>query len=551
MLPTLVEQLAADSFRVSLPAMLPEIALCATIVGMLLAKLLPGLRQLDSFWFALAGTAIAAGLLLREAAGGLGTIGSHELFTGMLVHDPLGVFARGLLLLVALFFVPLVKITGLANRHEAQDLFTLVLGALLGMCLMTRANHLMMVFLAVEMASVPSYVLVGIVKGRRRAGEAALKYSVYGAAAAGVMLYGISLVAGVLGTAHLPTLGQRLVAAASLPSSDEQLGVLMVLALGGVLTLVGIAFKLSAAPFHFWAPDVFAGAPAEVGGFLSTASKAAALVLLVRLLVVAVPHNALLASTHKEHATNEYTVSFASVPPSAAVSDEPVRRFLTVAIAGVALLTCTLGNLAAFGQTNAKRLLAYSTIAHAGYLLMPLAAATQLAGTDPTAANAAIGAMLFYAVGYVFMNLTAFAVVAFIRNAHATENLADYAGLASVLPFVTTALIFAALSLLGLPPLVGFFGKLGVLRSLAEASGGLMMLLLVAAVLNTAASVFYYLRIVKLTCIDPLEGDPPAESLSLVARGWLVLATMPLLLLGLFPETLARLAAEASRGLFG
>lgn len=553
MLPTLLEQLAADTTRISLPAFVPEVVLCATIVALLFTRLLPVVRRVDPFWIALAGVVVAGLAILREAPEGLAAVERQELFTGMLVHDPLGVFSRGLLMVFALLFVPLVRITGLANRHDGQDLYTLVLGGLIGMCVMSRANHLLTVLIGVEMASVPSYVLAGIVKGRRRSGEAALKYSVYGAATAGVMLYGISLIAGVLGSAHLPTLGVR---AAELVTSldDPQLAQLTVLALGATLLLVGIAFKLSAAPFHFWAPDVFAGAPAEVGGFLSTASKLAALVLLVRLLAAAAPHDAMLARA----ATADSPPRVIQVAENTAAepASDPLRNYLVSALAIVSAATCTLGNLAAFGQMNAKRLLAYSTIAHAGYLLMPLAAAVQLAKSDPAAANAATSAMLFYATGYLFLNLTAFAVVAMVRNTRGTEYLPDYAGLGRTAPIAAGAIAVASLGLLGLPPLVGFFGKFALLQSLVAAAGTQMTILLVLAVANTGASVFYYLRLVRLTLVEsppapgaeePIDRSPMPN----LARAWLLVAAAPIVIFGLFPDALAQLTLAAARGVFG
>ena len=214
----------------------------------------------------------------------MGDVGRQEIFTGMLVYDSLTVFFRMFLLAFAFWFIILVRMTGLADKQDGQDFYSLLLGSTLGMCLMASANHLMTVFLAVEMASVPSYVLAGILKGRRRSSEAALKYAVYGAGAAGVMLYGISLLAGLLGTAHLPTIAAKL-AAMDIPAmvaGGEHAGTLMVLALAGLMIMVGLAFKLSAVPFHFWCPDVFEGASAEVDAFLSVASKAAAMALLVR-----------------------------------------------------------------------------------------------------------------------------------------------------------------------------------------------------------------------------------------------------------------------------
>lgn len=529
MLSSLLEQLASDTAGLSLPLSLPEITLVVTIVTMLLTRVPPALRRLDPFWIALTGTLVATGLLLAEGRDGLAGIERQELFTGMLVHDGLGVYSRGLLLGFTVLLVVISKLTGLASRDDGQDFFVLLLGAILGMCLMCRANHLMMLFLGVEMASVPSYVLVGIVKGRRRSGEAALKYSVYGAAAAGVMLYGISLLAGLLGSAHLPTIAERLLAV-DLTPTGAGLGVAGVLALATTLLLIGLAFKLSAAPFHFWAPDVFAGAPAEVGAFLSVASKTAAVVLLIRLLAATLPHEAL---------------------ANASANTDAARTFVATLIAITAGATCTLGNLAAYGQKNAKRLLAYSTIAHAGYLMMPIAAAVLLSGRNAEAAEAAAAAVLLYAGGYLFMNTTAFTAVALVRNTRGTETLSDYAGLARTAPVTGVALCLSMIGLLGLPPLVGFFGKLAALRAVAEAGGTIMNTLLVIAVLNTALSLVYYLRVVRIVCLEPPPEGGPTERPEKAAQLLLACLAAPILLLGIAPERLARLASDACSGLFG
>src|SRR5689334_6890101 len=278
----LVNSLTNDTLQISLPLFRPELAICATIVVMLLVRVFSFGYRLDPFWLALIGTFIAFYYALP--AGGLSHITAigeakrQEIFTGMLVYDSMTMFFRLFLLAFAFLFIILVRITGLADKQDGQDFYTLLLGSTLGMCLMASANHLMTIFLSVEMASVPSYVLAGILKGRRQASEASLKYAVYGAGAAGVMLYGISLLAGLLNTAHLPTIAAQLAAR----YGDMSGGEITVLALAGLMISVGLAFKLSAVPFHFWCPDVFEGATAEVNAFLSIASKAAALALLVR-----------------------------------------------------------------------------------------------------------------------------------------------------------------------------------------------------------------------------------------------------------------------------
>jgi NADH-quinone oxidoreductase subunit N len=384
---------------------------------------------------------------------------------------------------------------------------------------MASANHLLMVFMAVEMASVPSYALAGILKGRRAASEAAIKYAVYGAGAAGIMLYGISLLAGVLGTCHLPSMANEL---ARVVQAGPPGGSVMVLTLGGLMLAVGLAFKLSAVPFHFWCPDVFEGAAAEVGAFLSVASKAAAVALLIRV---------------------AYALGMPAGEAAAGIVADlaPVRHFSVAVIALMAAVTCTLGNLAAYGQTNMKRLLAYSTIAHAGYLMMGVAAAIALAGPKPAAAATAVTAVAFYLGTYLFMNLAAFAIVAFLRNRLRSEEIASYAGLVRTSPGIVVATTVVLVSLIGLPPLAGFVAKFLVFSSLVEAiSAGvdrqLMLLLLVVGGLNTVISLFYYLRVLKVMTFDAPPEDRAGEAFPLVSLPGAVVTALavPVLVLGVF-----------------
>jgi NADH-quinone oxidoreductase subunit N len=551
LLTTIIDHLLADTTRISLPLFYPELVLCATIVLMLLVKIFPAGEKLHSFWLALSGSLLALGLCLwRPGLSQLATLERQELFTGMLVFDGLGVFLRTLLFAFLVLFLILTKLTHLADREDGQDFFSLVLGATLGMCLMVSANHLMTVFLAIEMASVPSYVLAGLVKGRRRASEAALKYAVYGAGAAGVMLYGISLLAGLLGTAHLPTIGARLSAGPGFES-----GALVALALAAVMVLVGLAFKLSAVPFHFWAPDVFEGATAEVGAFLSVASKAAALGLLIRLVASAVP-NAAPTDTVAALGTRGVPAQF--VATSSESAPEPTaeltptfapHKFLSIALAVIAAITCTFGNIAAYMQTNIKRMLAYSTIAHAGYLIMPAAAAAQVGGAGMREPFAAI---LIYAAIYLFMNLTAFAIVAFLRNSLGSEEIADYAGLWRRSPWIVVAMVVTLFSLVGIPPLAGFNAKFVALYALVAAGGPWMMGLVVVACLNTVVSLVYYLRVAKVMCMDaPPEDADESPAVNWSAMLYLLATSAPLLLLFLFPQRLFALAQAATASMFG
>ncbi len=385
------------------------------------------------------------------------------------------------------------------------------------MCLMVAANHMLIVFLGIEMASVPSYVLVGVLKDRRKSAEAALKFAVFGAGAAGVMLYGISLLVGTLGTAHLATMSVQL---AALLGSGGAGSRQLVLALAGLMILVGFAFKLSAVPFHFWTPDAFEGATAEVGAFLSIASKAAALALLVRV-GLGLGH---LPSEFDRAAIQPavFTAEAAAAPeivegisqpvlvaaPGSSAALRPVRLYCGWLIAILAGVTCTFGNLAAYGQDNMKRLLAYSTIAHAGYMLMPLAAAILLAGADPAAARLTVAALAFYIAVYLLMNLGAFAFVAFLRNAIASEELPDYAGLVRRSPGLVVCVAVIMFSLVGLPPLAGFSAKFAIFAQTYK--GGLLWLVAIG-VANTLVSLFYYLRVVKTMVLDPQRAGRPAR----------------------------------------
>jgi len=585
-LTTLIDSLLSDTLQVSLPLFWPELALCGTIVFMLLVRVIKGGQHVPPFMLALAGSAFALWLALpREGLETWAAIERQELFTGMLVYDSLTAFIRVFLLSFVVLFVILARLTGLADREDGQDFYTLVLGATVGMCIMASSNHLLTIFLGVEMASVPSYVLVGIVKGRRRSSEAALKYAIYGAGAAGVMLYGISLLAGVLGSAHLPTMAHQL-AALDIPtmlSSGEELPTVMVLALGGLMMGVGLAFKLSAVPFHFWCPDVFEGASAEVDAFLSVASKAAALALLVRVgfglgsipdstaemmaatqpapAISMVETSSSIVAASSEDSTNHVvlkanTAEAETVKTKAVALDTsanlplaPVRSFFVTLVALVAIVTCTFGNLAAYGQTNIKRMFAYSTIAHAGYMMMAVAAAVALLGRDASQAGTAISALLMYLSIYLFMNLGAFAVVAFLRNAMHSEEIKDYAGLIRSCPTIAVMMTMILVSLIGLPPLAGFWPKLRVLQSLYEAGGPLMITVLVVAGLNTVISLVYYLRVAKVMCIDEPSDSQEPISLGFFPAAYVLVISLPVLLFGLLPEEVARWADQAAKSL--
>ena len=528
---TLLTDTLANTLDVSLPLFRPELSLAATVVLLLLCRMLPVLRHADSALVALGG--VAFGLwyawsdLKALPAGGDLLAGRQELFTGLLVYDSLTAYIRLLLMGFLALYIVLTKVSGIPDREDGADFYTIVLGATLGMCLMASANHLLMLFMAVEMASVPSYALAGLLKGRKPSSEAALKYAVYGAGAAGIMLYGLSLLAGVLGTCHLPSMAAELAKVAHVGSDG---GSVMVLSLGGLMMAVGLAFKLSAVPFHFWCPDVFEGAAAEVGAFLSVASKAAAVALLLRVAFsLGVPAASLGVPAGGEAAAQ----TLASLGET--------RHFMVYVVALMAAVTCTLGNLAAYGQTNMKRLLAYSTVAHAGYLMMGVAAAIAMAGVTAAGTRDAVTAVAFYLATYVFMNLGAFAIVALLRNTLRSEEISAYAGLVRTSPGIVVAMAVVLVSLIGLPPLAGFVSKFLVFSSLVQAiSAGaerpLMLVLLVVGGLNTVISLFYYLRVLKVMTFDPPPAERATEAFPLVSLPGAVVTALvvPVVAFGLF-----------------
>jgi NADH-quinone oxidoreductase subunit N len=494
-----------DSLGGDLRAFLPELVLCVGIVALLVARLLPAFDRVHLRGVAVAVLVAGLGAAAGPAASGQG--GTH--FAGMLTTDAWGSFVRVVVLAAALVTVLLTTLTGIPDRADSADFYVLLLGGTLGMMLMASAAHLLMVFVAVEMASLPGYALAGFLKGKRTGSEAALKYVVYGAAASGVMLYGITLLAGTFGSAALRDV------AAGVAARGYDLPVTAGLA----LMLVGFGFKLAAVPFQFWCPDVFEGAAAEVAGFLSVASKAGAIGLTGRFLL-----------TFQAESGGGWAVP----------------AHLGVGAAVAAMLTVTFGNLAAFGQTNLKRLLAYSTIAHAGYMLMGLAVVT--------AAGAA--AVLYYLAAYVAMNLGAFGVVALVRNATGSEDLAAVRGLVRRDPLAAVAMTVFLASLLGLPPLAGFAGKFQVFVAVSDAAKGatadgpaglgtLFYVVLGVGAVNTALSAYYYLKVARAMLLDEPTGAAPARP-SPAAEGFLAALVAFLFAAGLAWNPLTHATARAA-----
>jgi NADH-quinone oxidoreductase subunit N len=454
----------------------PETALVA---GLLLVVVVDsiGARWRDRACrvLSLASLAVALGLALNLGRAGA----SSEIFSGMLVVDPLGSAFKVILVLGGL--LTLLAFT-FRNSRELFDLghgelHSLVLALVLSCLLLTAANDLVMLYLAIEMVSITSYVMVAYLKGDRMSNEASLKYVLFGAASTGAMLYGLSLLYGLSGTTSLPKVQEFL--ATGVPDANRFAVYAITL-----LVLTGFGFKIAAVPFHFWCPDVYQGAATPVTALLSVTPKAAGLGIALRFFY----------GTFSVPGTSAWDLS-GSI-------DWPALLML------LSVLTMTVGNIAALTQTNMKRLLAYSSIAHAGYLLMGIVALSE---------DGARG-LIVYLLAYVFMNLGAFFVVTLVHLHDGTFDLRDYPGLYRRAPFLTVAMAFFLLSLVGIPPFVGFLGKLYVFGAVIEKGMGVYATI---AALNAAIAAFYYFRVLKVMTIDPGNEDKPALALALFDRAWL------------------------------
>lgn len=504
-----------------------ELWLSGTIVVMLLMRLFSVDRFVPTFVVGLIGAAVAGFGLFGQFSDLIASNSdaSVAFFGGMLRQDLFSVFFRIFLTLFLILTIALTVLTGIPDNEDAPDFYSLLFGATIGMMLMASANNLLMLFLGVEMASVPSYVMVGFLKGRKPSSEAALKYVVYGAGAAGVMLYGISLVAGVLGTGDMTILAERLRMVAGNGVAGLGDPEVRTAALGVMLVMAGLAFKLSLVPFHFWCPDAFEGASAEVAGFLSVASKAGAFALLVR-----------------------FCIGLSGIPETASL-----MTAFGVALGAVAIASTTFGNLAAYSQTNIKRLLAYSTIAHAGYMLMAVSAMVVMYNSGDSVGllseiHSSIGGLLYYLAVYLFMNLGAFAVVALVRNYTFDESLDSFKGLMTQSPALCIAMAICLFSLIGIPPFGGFFAKLMVFASVYKSaqSHWFMYIVLAFGGLNTIFSLFYYLRILKAMFMEERpEGvrDVPLPSME---GAYVSVIAVMVVLLGFLPRLADGLSSIAN-----
>ena len=454
---------------------LADLWIIVTIVAVLLTPFFTRKSNLACALVALAGL---TGALLCLLVVGAGAEISGEHLRGLLVADAFAVFWKALLIIFVMGIILMWMSVSASSMHEGDgpEFFTLLLGATLGMSLMASTSNLLMIFLAVEMASLPSYVLAGFRKTHRVGAEASLKYVLFGAATSSIMVFGLSLLYGLYGSLDVHTIATKMAVTGGG-------GALLAVSVFGLI--VGIGFKISAVPFHFWCPDVFEGANVEVSAFLSVASKGAALALLLRQLMI------IAAALGYQNAPHVSLSSIAAV----------------IGILGA--VTCTAGNTGAFVQTNIKRLLAYSSIGHAGYMLCALSLLISHNNAVTTGdENSPAQAILLYLAVYMFMNLGAFTVAGLVaRDNDGSELIADYAGLGRRSPILAICMFCFMISLIGLPPFAGFVAKLNLMMILVN-NGGWWWGLVVVIGVNTILSAFYYFRVIKAMFLA--ESDRPA-----------------------------------------
>ncbi len=518
-------------------SLLPEIVLGAGATFLLLfetfAKPSPGGRR--------AGL-IAAGVLALALVASVLVAGERATaFSGMVVVDPFVDFFRVLSCIAGLLGVALALRSDEIDAALRPEYYCLFLALVLGMILMASASDLLMAFIAVELMSLMSYVLAGLRRHDRRASEAALKYVVYGGAASGVMLVGFSLLYGLTGHTQFSLINQvvveygREVARSGLADPTKLVHMPIALTTGMVLSFAGFAYKIAAVPLHMWSPDVYEGAPTPFTAFLSTGPKAAGFALLTRFFVVG--------------------FSDAAQFDQNLLTDISALPWLILVIV-VSMATMTVGNLAAIGQSNIKRFLAYSSIAHAGYALIGLAAFSKTGASS----------VLLYMAIYVLMNIGTFYAVIWVREQTGSELINDYQGLGHRAPLVGITMTLFFVSLTGLPPLAGFIAKYKLFAAALERAfgfeaasrcapavmehaeildklactfggSGMFYALGTLAVVNSAISLYYYFRVVKKMFLEKPENPAPipVDGLTKVV---LVGVSALLLWFGIFPTAL-------------
>ena len=471
----------------------PAILLCVFGCAILLTDAFL-VRRIGKAWYNAITALVAQGAVAIAVAQHLGDVRSGGPIAGLggsVVIDGFGVFFNLIFVLAATLAIILSARYMESEGEHRGEYYALVLFAQAGMSIMATGNDLVVLFVALETMALSFYVMVGFLRSSKKSNEAAMKYLILGAFSSGLLAYGLSILYGIGGSTNLEEIATAL---AARPDGDWA----TILAL--VTTSVGLFFKIAAVPFHMWAPDVYEGAPTPTTAYVSVASKAASFALMIRL--------------------------FLSAYGSTADAWIPL-------LGAIALVTMTVGNLAAVTQSNLKRLLAYSSVAHGGYILLGLVAANE----------SGLRGVAIYILAYVFMNFGAFALIAALRrDGEAAEEIDDLNGLVSRSPGYTILVAIFMLSLAGIPPMAGFYGKYYIFLGLLQEG---YYVLAVFAALYVAVAAYYYFRVIRACWIAKSSETPATLDMNLGTRVALVASGVLTVVIGILPQRFLELAGES------
>ncbi len=478
----------------------PElIATLTAIIAIIGAMLMKHSKGREAFYIGILGMlgAIAATIILYER------LTLNTAFYGMIAIDPFSLFFR-LIAYTSIIYVLLMAFCSreMKDTEGKWELVAILSGFGIGMSMMASSLNLLMIYLSMELLSVMSYLLVSYSRGERRSKEAGLKYIIYGSIASGFMLYGMSILFGISHSLNLKDILITLINFHYPP---------VTIYVATLFVLAGFGFKIAMVPMHMWAPDVYEGAPTPVTALLAVASKAAGFAVILRFF---------------------YTAYISAVSMTQYYADlSSVHWLLLIAI--ISAFTMTIGNIVAIPQNNIKRMLAYSSIAHAGYMLIGLS----IISKD------AISAVLLYLTVYFFMNLGAFVVVMIVDNSLHSEDIDKYSGLSQVSPGLSAAMTIFLFSLTGIPPFAGFIGK--VVIFIAAIDKGLYWLVIIA-VLNTVVSLYYYARVVKKMYLETPSGNIQPIKVGILPALIIISLLVPTILFGIWWAPLQSFAHFAS-----
>jgi NADH-quinone oxidoreductase subunit N len=486
------------NFLQSIPSIIPEIGLTiiAVIVLALDLSLPESRRRVIALvtGLGLLGTALVYFLVFGPS---LHPENAGLFWGGTMRHDSLAeIFKVMILVAGGITALLTIDVKGLSTKGE---FYLVIVVSTLGATLMSGASDLIMVFLALETTTIPLYILAAFNRKDKRSSESGMKYFLFGSFASAILLYGLSLLYGFTGHTNLYEIAAYL-------SSDAFSANAAPVLVAVALIIAGFGFKISAAPFHFWTPDVYEGAPTPVTAFLSVASKAGSFALLVRFFL-------------------------AVFPGAVVINGQEIQGFWTQLAAVLAIISMTLGNVVALVQKNIKRLLAYSSIAQAGYTLVGVAA---LQASTQAGQEQAVAAIAFYMFMYTFTNLLAFGVIILFSEATGSETISDLAGLSRRNPMLALVMTIALLSLAGVPPAAGFFGKFFLFQAAVQAD---LVGLALFAILNSLIALYYYLIVIKVMYVDRSPDEDKAIPVSQTYVWVLGAAALVVVLLGTFFAT--------------